>query len=282
MRPRRRLRRDTILRGSHHHLNEEGATMRQGMNRRDFLKTGGALAAAALAPSGLWADGGNKTRLHKAVMYATISYPGSVLEKFQALKDAGFEGVEPMSHMDRDEVVRALDKTGLKAASCCCSTHWGKPLSHPDPKVRQEGLEGLIHALQDAHRYGATSVLLVPGVVNKEVSYKQCWDRSIAEIRKAIPHAEKLNVKIAIEDVWNNFITKPEQAAEYLDAIGNPQVGWHFDVGNVIRYNPPETWIPILGKRILKVHIKEYSKKKAQREHNLGAGFQVRLLEGSN
>src|SRR5438445_7174002 len=239
--------------------------MRDSMNRRDFLALGGgALASTALAPVGLLAadDSAKKRPLRKAIMYSTIGIKGSVLEKFQAVKAAGFEGVEPMSHMNQDDVLRALDATGLKPASVCCDTHWGKPLSHPDEKVRREGLEGLQRALQDAKRYGATSVLLVPGVVNKEVNYDDCFKRSVAEIRQVLPVAKETGVKIAIENVWNDFITKPEQAAAYLDEINSPHVGWHFDIGNVIKYSPPETWIPVIGKRILKLHVKEFSKAK--------------------
>src|SRR5690242_3321188 len=130
-------------------------------NRRQFLHVGSAVAAAAMWPRALHADVTAKSkRLKKAIMYATIGLKGSVLEKFQAVRAAGFDGVEPMSHMNQDEVLKALDATGLKAASVCCNTHWGKPLSHPSERVRQEGLEGLIRALQDAKRYGASSVLL--------------------------------------------------------------------------------------------------------------------------
>jgi hexulose-6-phosphate isomerase len=206
-------------------------------------------------------------------MYATIAFPGSVLEKFKAIKAAGFEGVEPMSHMKQDEVVKALEETGLKAASVCGAHHWGKPLSDPEDRIRQEGVEALIQTLKDAKRYGATSVLLVPGVVKKGVTYDDCFKRSVAEIKKAIPVAQDLGVKIAIENVWNDFITKPEQAKDYLDAIDSPMVGWHFDIGNTLRYSPPETWIPVLGKRILKLHIKEYSKVKS---------FNVQFFEGDN
>jgi len=110
-------------------------------------------------------------------------------------------------------------------------------------------------------------------VVNDKVSYDDCWKRSIAEIRKAIPAAEDAGVKIAIEDVWNKFIMKPEQAAAFLDEINSPYVGWHFDVGNMIKFGPAEDWIPVLGKRILKLHIKEYSKAK---------GFNVQFFEGDN
>jgi hexulose-6-phosphate isomerase len=244
------------------------------LNRRDFLQLGGGvLAAAALAPAGA-ADTGTKRKLHKAIMYATIGYPGSVMEKFKAVKEAGFEGVEPMSHMNQTEVLKALDATGLKAASCCCNTHWSKPLSSPDERVRAEGREGILHALKDAKRYGATSVLVVPGIVNKEVSYNECFKRSVAELRKLVPEAEKLGVKMAIENVWNNFITKPDQAVDFLDAIDSPQVGWHFDVGNAIRYSPSEKWIAVIGKRILKLHIKEFSNDKRQ--------FDVKLLDGDD
>src|SRR5258708_1215184 len=114
------------------------------VNRRNFLVTAGAaLAAPVLTPQAF-----AKTRdLHKAIMYDTISMKGSsVMEKFQAAKAAGFEGIEPMSHMTQSEVLDAFAATGLKPASCCCSTHWKTPLSDPDPAKRQAGLDGLIQA----------------------------------------------------------------------------------------------------------------------------------------
>jgi L-ribulose-5-phosphate 3-epimerase len=242
--------------------------------RRDFLKLGGALALTPL--TAIAAEKPAKKRaIKKAVMYATISLKGTVLEKFQALKAAGFEGVEPMSHMNQDEVVKALEETGLQAASVCCNTHWSKPLSHPDERLRQEGVEGVVQALKDAKRYGATSILLVPGRINKEVTYDDCWTRSILEIKKVIPTAQDLGVKIAIENVWNDFITRPERAKQYLEEINSPQVGWHFDIGNAIRYGDSENWIPVLGKHILKLHIKEFKRDQVN-------GFDVKLLEGSN
>jgi hexulose-6-phosphate isomerase len=244
------------------------------ITRREFFRVaGGAAATVALGNLTSQAADQPKRKIQKAIMYATIGFKGSVLEKFKAVKEAGFAGVEPMSHMNQDEVLKALEESGLKAASVCCDTHWGKPLSHPDEKVRQEGLEGLQRALRDAKKYGATSVLLVPGRVTKEVSYDDCFKRSVAEIKKAVPLAGELGVKIAIENVWNDFITKPEQAKDFLAAVDSPQVGWHFDIGNVLRYGKPEEWIPALGKRILKLHIKEYSQFKK---------FDVQFFEGDN
>ena len=259
------------------------------MKRREFLKQSGtAVALAALAPHALAADeqapessAGPKRPIKKAIMWGTVGVKGSVAEKMRAVKEAGFAGVEMNSHMDQEEVLRARDDTGLVIPSVCGAHHWGKPLSHPDPKVREEGLEALKQTLRDAKRYGASSVLLVPAVVNKETSYAEAYTRSQAEIRKAIPLAEELGVKIAIENVWNQFLLSPLEAARYVDEFGSPAVGWHFDVGNILNYGWPEQWIRILGKRILKLHIKEFSRKKRDAQ-GLWKGFDVPLLEGDN
>lgn len=246
------------------------------MNRRSFLKiTTSMVGAAAFAPV---ISAGSKRNLRKAIMYSTIGLKGSVLEKFRVMRAAGFEGIEPMGAMNRDEVLAAFKETGLQAASVCDHIHWTKPLSAPDEATRKLGLDGLLQSLQDAHAYGAGSVLLVPGIVRDGVSYQQCWERSIEEIRKAIPMAKDLRVKISIENVGNDFITTPEQAMAYLDEINSEWVGWHFDIGNVGRaHGPAEHWIQVLGKRIVRVHIKDFLTRPA----GSGArGERPKLLEG--
>jgi hexulose-6-phosphate isomerase len=214
-------------------------------------------------------------------MFGTVGVKGSLLERMQAVKEAGFEGVEPDSHLNQEEVLRARDATGLHIPSVCCATHWNQTLSDPDPGVREKGLEGLKQALRDAHRYGASSVLLVPAVVNREVSYAQAYERSQAQIRKALPLAAELEVKIAIENVWNQFLLSPLEAARYVDEFNSPWIGWHFDVGNIIAYGWPEQWIRTLNKRILKLHIKEFSRERANKE-GLWKGFDVDLLKGDD
>jgi len=245
------------------------------MNRRLFLQiTVSGTAAAAL---NIAAAAPNR-KLRKAIMHSTIGVKGSVLEKYRVMKAAGFEGVEPMGGMDREEVLAALKETGLQAASVCCHTHWVKPLSAPDEGTRKIGLDGLVQSLQDAKAYGASSVLLVPGVARDGVTYQQCFERSIVEIKKAIPVAKETGVKIAIENVGNNFIMSPEQAVEYLDAINSEWVGFHFDIGNAGRVGPAEKWINVLGKRILKIHVKDYRARPA--EPGARAGARPKLLDG--
>jgi hexulose-6-phosphate isomerase len=257
------------------------------LSRRQFVKHSAAFLAATSFTQNLVAENPiepaarKKRDIKKAMMLPTVPGGGSVVDKFRRIKAAGFDGVEPRGGMDRDEVLKARDAEGLQIPSVCCLKHWTKPLSDPDPTIREVGLEGLKMALHDAKAYGASSVLLVPAVVNERVSYQDAYERSQAEIRKAIPLAEELDVKIAIENVWNKFLLTPLEAARYVDEFNSPAVGWHFDIGNVLAFGWPEHWIPVLGKRILKLHFKEYSRKKQQNEGML-KGFEVDYLEGDN
>ena len=215
----------------------------------------------------------------KVIMWGNIGVGNSIAEKFKAAKEAGFDGVEVYSHLDRNEVLKARDATGLAIPSVCGSLHGKFPLSHPDPAVRAEGLEALKTTIEDAAAYGAETILLVPGRVSQEVSYDDCWHRSVAEIKKVIPLAEKHKVEIAIENVWNNFLLSPMEAAQYVDQFKSKYVTFYFDCGNILFLGWPEQWIRILGKRITKVHFKEYSLKLADTQGKR-AGFNVKLMEG--
>jgi L-ribulose-5-phosphate 3-epimerase len=257
--------------------------MTSSISRRGFLKlSSSAIALGTLGSTTSFAqDTPKKRELKKAIMLGTVGFPGSTAEKFKAIKEAGFAGVEPSSHMNQEEILKARDEFGLEIPSVCCATHWSQNLASPNDAERQRGLEGLQQSLKDAQKYGASSVLLVPAVVNEGVSYGDAWNRSREEIAKAIPLAKELGVKIAIENVWNNFLLSPLEMARYVDEFNSPFVGVHFDIGNVLRYGWPEQWIQTLGKRILKLHVKEYSREKMNSK-GLAAGFQVQYLEGDN
>ncbi len=237
-------------------------------SRREFLQNSLALAAAAtvLGSSSLVAAEA-KPKLKKAVKYGMIKVPGASIEdKFNLIKSLGFAGVEfdSPSDIDRQEAVRARDKTGIKIHGVIDSVHWQIRLSDPDPAVRAKGVAALRGAIDDAKLYGADTVLLVPGkVTNKETeNYDQCYARSQAEIRKVIPRATDAGVKIAIEVVWNDFITTPEQLVQYVDDFKTPTVGAYFDCSNMLKYGVPSaTWIRKLGPRMLKFDFKGYSHK---------------------
>jgi L-ribulose-5-phosphate 3-epimerase len=252
------------------------------MNRRQFTKKtfmASALLSAVPLPDFKVLGSPVQRNLKKGIMWGCIETGKSILEKFQAAKLAGYDGVEVDSHLDRNEVLQARESTGLPVHSVCDSKHWELVLSSPDPKVREGGVEALKVALEDAKTFGADAVLLVPGRVTDSISYDECWNRSSEEIKKAVPFAEKLNVKIAVENVWNNFLLSPLEAVRYIDQFQSPWVGAYFDCGNILAYGWPEQWIKILGKRIAKIHIKEYSRKIADTQGK-SAGFNVKLREG--
>ena len=253
------------------------------MNRRSFLASSAALAA--LATTGVRAAEQPKRAHKKGFMFGTLRVdpkkPTSVLDRFQLLKAAGFDGVEVNSALNQQEILAAREATGLQIPSVVIATHWSHPITSPNPTMRETGLNGLLHGLRDAKAYGASSVLFVPGVVNKDISYADAYPRAVAEIKKAIPLAEELGVAIAIENVWNKFLLSPLEAAAFVDQFKSPAVKWHFDVGNVVDMGWPEQWIRILGPRIVKIHVKEFSRK-LRDEKGPYAGFRTELFTGDS
>ena len=255
------------------------------IDRRAFLSfSGAALGAVAChstsAPATRAASG--RCTLRKALGIGMIE--GATLrERFLLARDCGFAGVEmdgPSEHR-REDVLAARDESGLAIPSVVDSVHWQHSLGDPDPAVRARGREGLEAALRDAQAYGARTVLLVPAVVDKARPYDVAWKNSIAEIRATVPLARELGVRIAVENVWNNFLLSPMEANRYLDEIGSDQVGWHLDLGNLLIYGWPEQWARILGPRVLALHIKEFSRKKMDEEGRWD-GFAVELGDGDN
>lgn len=235
-------------------------------SRRQFLQSSLA-GACLLATAPLGGQESRKPRLKKAVKYGMIGIRGSIKEKFELIKSLGFQGVEldSPSKTNRAEALQASKDTGIVIHGVVDSIHWSVRLSDPNPEVRAKGLAGLKTALDDAKFYGGDTVLLVPGkVADKEKeNFEQVWERSSEEVRKAIPHADKLGVKIAIEVVWNDFLTTPEQLIKYVDQFETPTVGAYFDCSNMIKYGvKPGDWIRLLGKRMLKFDFKGYSNKK--------------------
>jgi hexulose-6-phosphate isomerase len=133
-------------------------------------------------------------------------------------------------------------------------------------------------AIDDAATYGATTVLHVVRT-DANASYMDNYRRTQELIRAAIPHAEKKRIKILVENVWATFLIEPLTMARYIDELGSPWVKAYFDVGNVMRWGFPQHWIEVLGKRIDKIHIKEYSLKAAMKE-GMSKGFDFPIGEG--
>lgn len=242
--------------------------MRHSIARRRFLQSSGAALAAGLMTSAARsADATGAGRIKKAVGWEMIQEKLSLEDKFRLVKDVGFEGVEVNS--------RLLKAGGAEPADLAkASEKIGVPI---------HGVSGASHAdlksiIDEAAIYGATTVLHVVRS-DPNGSYLENYRRSQQAIREVIPHAEKKGIAILIENVWATFLIEPLSMARYIDELASPFVRAYFDVGNVMRWGLPQHWIEVLGKRVGKIHVKEYSLKIAMNE-GMAKGFNLPMGKG--
>ena len=246
------------------------------MERRAFLKSAAAAAAAAALGRGVaWAAGGLKKAVYVSMLPKELSYA----DKFALAKQVGFEGIEIGTITEAAvaaEIKEAAGKAGLTIHSVMNADHWKFPFSSADPAIVKQGVAGMETSLRNAKLWGADTVLLVPAVVNPETSYKDAWTRSQQVIKeRVLPLAQELKIVIGIEEVWNKFLLSPLEMARYVDEFNSPFVKAYLDVGNMLFYGYPQDWVRTLGKRIVKVHIKDF-----KLERGKGTFAWVNLGEG--
>ena len=233
------------------------------IERRDFLKL---TAAAAIAPSVLTttipsARAEKEKKLYKALIINMLPGNLSDAEKFRLAKKCGFDGIEakPMKdHKAAAEQAKIAREEGTPIHSLLYG--WWPPFTNRDPKVVGKSIEAMENALRCARVMGADAVLLVPTRVTEEFSYQDAYKWSQEYVSKLIPTAEQTRVTVAVENVWNKFLLSPIEFARYLDELKSRWVKAYFDVGNVIIYGHAHHWIRTLGKRIVKIHLKDFKR----------------------
>lgn len=245
-------------------------------SRRQFLRGTAAIAAAAtvhaLQPRHAVADSTVDCplagRLYKTLKIGMVGVKGSLTDRFKAARAAGFGSIELNAPgFDIDEVNAAVRESGLPVDGSVCAGHWNVRHTDPDPAVRAKALETLQEALRTTNAVGGKTVLLVVGR-GTDGTHEECWKRSIDNISQAIPLAARLGITIAIENVWNHFCydhdgdsnQTAEQFARYVDELNSPFVGMQFDIGNHWKYGNTGDWIRTLGKRIVKLDVKGFSR----------------------
>ena len=205
------------------------------------------------------------------------SFPqGSIKDTLTLAKDAGFEGVElalngegelSLSSTDR-EIIAIRDMAqdmGLSLYSLSCGLCWDYRLSDDDSALRDKAKYMIKKQLDTAKLLGADTILVIPGVVNvefsspeKKVAYDVVYDRALEGISELEEHAREVGVNIGLENVWNKFLLSPMEMRDFIDKIGSDYVGSYLDIGNTMYCSYPEDWVRILGKRIKKIHFKDY------------------------
>src|SRR5213082_1684979 len=246
-------------------------------SRREFLKTSAAVVCSAGFGGGPLANSltaGESSRtppspptlsIKKGVWFEMLPAKLSTADRFKMAREVGFEVVQAPTEPDEhkaEEIKKAAEAVNIRIDSVMNMDHWKYPLSSSDPAVVEKSLTGMRTSLHNAKLWGSDAVLLVPAVVNPQTSYHDAWKRSQEEIRKLIPLAEQLKVVIPIEEVWNKFLLSPLEMANYIDEFHSPWIKTWFDLGNVLLYGYPQDWIYTLGNRIVKVHLKDFKRKK--------------------
>jgi hexulose-6-phosphate isomerase len=206
---------------------------------------------------------GQGARLLKACQYNMLPKDLKDAEKFALAKKCGFEGIELGRPL---EDLTAAKEMGALARQAGVPIHgivngWGGPLSDPKPENVAKGMASMETSLHCAKAVGADAVLLVPAVVNEEVGYGEAWERSQKNIRKLLPLAKELQVIIAVENVWNKFLLSPLEFAKYVDEFNDPWLKAYVDVGNMILFGFAQDWVRTVGKRIVRIHLKDFKRK---------------------
>ena len=232
------------------------------MDRRRFLQAASLASVAAVLPSRAQGDAPATGAPKKALLITMLPKELPFRDRFQMAVDAGFAGIEMQTVADAAEaeaIRAAAAATGLRIHSVMNMEHWKSPLSSADPAVVSRSVAGMEASLRNAKSWGADTVLLVPAVVDAQTSYRDAWTRSQAVIReRLLPMARDLRVVVAVEEVWNKFLLSPLEFARYVDEFDSPWLKAYFDVGNIVFYGFPQDWIRTLGKRTVKVHLKDF------------------------
>jgi len=241
---------------------------------------------------------GKRYDMKKSINLWALPYPDqmSLQECLQLCKDAGFDGVEinyalegELSPEASEKDIRAIGemarKIGIEISGLCSFLFWPYPLTHNDPKRRAEALELARKMIRAAWLLKTPNLLVVPGAVyipwlpdEPPVQPEVCDRRAREAVRRLIPEAEKAGVSLNIENIFlNGFLHSPQEMIEFVDSFDSDRVQVHFDTGNIMQYHFPEHWIPLLGKRIRNVHLKEASK----RVHEFNIDTFRPLLDGT-
>lgn len=222
------------------------------------------------------------------------AFPGGMgaREAMKYAKRAGYEAIE-LNMADKGEIsletptselkklAAAAKRIGIEISSVSTGLYWAFNMVSDDAAERAKAGEVLSKQLETAKALGCDAILVIPGSVmvafdlsKPKVDPDVAWDRALAGIKAAVPKAEDLGVTIAIENVWNTFLLSATEMRNFIDACGSPRVAAYYDPANIVKYGLPDQWVRVLGKRICRVHFKDFKR-------NVGNldGF-VHLLDG--
>ncbi len=267
---------------------------RDGLTRRDALRSAFAAAGAA-AVVGASASAAQpaakpdsrraspkRYAMKKSINLWAFPYPDrmNLRECLQLAKDAGFDGIELNYDLDNDlspkigtkefKAIRQMaDQIGIQISGLCSFLFWPYPLTSNDPAKRTRGLELAGKIAQAASDLGVENVLVVPGAVHipwrtdhEPVRNDICEQRAKEAIAQLAKAADRQKVYLNMENIFfNGFLMTPMEMNAFVDHFQHERVRIHYDTGNIAMFQHAEHWVPVMGKRIQNIHLKEFTKK---------------------
>jgi hexulose-6-phosphate isomerase len=236
--------------------------------------------------------------MKKSINMWAFPYPDkmSLAECFELAKDAGFDGIEVNYALEGEfsaksqageieEIGRLARQKGIAISGVCSFLYWPYSMTQEDRNRREKGVELATKMIEAARLLGTENLLVVPGAVYvpwvddvPPVPNDVCDRRAKEAIRRLIPVAEKNGVYLNIENIFaSGYLFSPQEMADFANSFDSDRVQIHFDTGNIMQYQFPEHWIPILGRKIRNIHFKEWDKR--TQEFNLHT-FRT-LLDGT-
>ena len=215
--------------------------------------------------------------MYKALTLRMFPNDLPTLRRLDLARDAGYDGVEvnlePWQEysLDTDErelarLRKEIEARGLRVCTVYDREQWHYPMSSQDPAARAH-CQAIVERLAEAAvRLGAEAVLIMPGATDNSalaprpeiVPYALAYENALGVLRiLAHTAGEKYGVHLAVENCPGKFLVSPLEFARFVDEVGSPWVGACFDTGNAQWYGFPEHWIPVLGPRIKRVHVKD-------------------------
>ncbi len=171
-------------------------------------------------------------------------------------------------------------KIGLRTIAT--GFYWGNSLGSEDEEERDRAVAFTRQYLRIASWLGVETVLVVPGSSRVPwdpsrpvVSYKTVWVKSLKSLRELAKLAEELKVNIGLENVWGRFLFSPIEWEKYLDEIKSDRIGMYLDVANCCPYVRPQDYVEVLGKKIMAVHMKNWSSDNLAGGNLLGFGEDI-------
>lgn len=163
-----------------------------------------------------------------------------------------------------EKIRSQIDGSGLVVETLASGMSWAFNPTSDDKTVREKAVDLHGKALERAAWLGCKALLFVPGVVKSPlcsdiIRYDTAMERAREAVKRLLEVAEKVDVDLCIENVWNGLMYSPLEFAEFVDSFDSKRLGIYFDVGNGmgVHQHPPH-WIELLGKRIRRVHIKDF------------------------